>query len=116
LGLKEVLFKGKTLLIIGVLIAAAIAGVLAFNSFYTWTKKYTIKPLTSFETLVLPPTTGATMGYVINYTDERSNPIEAVTPVIVYPIARPPIFLPQPERPPPLSIITDPPPIILQGL
>lgn len=128
MGLKEVLFKGKTLLIIGVLIAAAIVGALAFNSFYTWTKKYTVKPLTSFETLVLPPTTGATMGYVINYTDAK-----AVTPLIIFPIPA----LPMAPRPwpcelcpvwpwPPLmgynftqvdsatimSIITDPPPFM----
>jgi len=99
LGFKSVLFKGKALLVM-VLIVAAIDGVLAFNSFYTWTKRYTIKPLTSFETLVLPTTTGATMGYVINYTDGNGKPIEAVTSVMILPI---PVF-PETLAPKPCTI------------
>ena len=109
MGLKSVLFKGKALLVIGVLIAAAIAGVLAFNSFYTWTKRYTIKPLTSFETLVLPTTTGATMGYVINYTDENGNPIEAITPIIILPIPA----LPMAPRPWPCELCPAPMPPLM---
>ncbi|MEM0057739.1 MAG: hypothetical protein QXG09_02555 [Candidatus Bathyarchaeia archaeon] len=54
-----------------VLLMAVGVAFAAYSYFYTWTKYYRINPLTSFEKIRIPKTTGGTIGIVFNYTDEE---------------------------------------------
>ncbi|MEM2780951.1 MAG: hypothetical protein QW791_08840 [Candidatus Bathyarchaeia archaeon] len=91
------LFGRRALVAIVLLMAVGVA--LAVSShFYTWTKYYKISPLTSNERIRLPEISGATVGWVINYTDAVTNaPVNAVLPMIVAPYALPPEFIKEVE-------------------
>lgn len=75
-----------------VLLAAVGVAFAVYSYFYTWTKYYRINPLTSFEKIRIPKTTGGTIGIVINYTDEDTGDlVGAILPMAVLPYARPPV-------------------------
>ncbi|MEM2507046.1 MAG: hypothetical protein QXF61_08410 [Nitrososphaeria archaeon] len=64
----------------------------AYSYFYTWTKYYRVNPLTSFEKIRIPKTTGGTIGIVFNYTDEETGGVVgAVLPLAVLPYTRSPV-------------------------
>lgn len=90
-GEEEGVFMGKFgKVLLAIILMVAVGVAFAASYFYTWTKHYKIKPLTSFEKIRLPETSGATIGMVIDYTDEETGkPVNAVLPLFVAPIAIP---------------------------
>ena len=92
---------GKRALVVLVLLVVVGVAFAAYNYFYTWTKHYRIRPLTSFENIRFT-TTGGTIGIVINYTDvDTGNVVGALLPMAVIPYAIPPEICIRPVCPPP---------------
>jgi len=93
---------GRALAALVLLMAVGVAFAV-YSYFYTWTKYYRINPLTSFEKIRIPKTTGGTIGICFNYTDEETGGmVSAVLPLAVLPYAIPPE--PTTLRCPPLHI------------
>lgn len=82
---------GKRALVAVVLLVGVGVAFAAYSYFYTWTKYYRINPLTSFERIRIPKTTGGTIGIVFNYADEETGAVVgALLPLAVLPYAIPP--------------------------
>lgn len=90
---------GRRALVALVLLTAVGVAFAVYSYFYTWTKYYRINPLTSFEKIRIPKTTGGTIGICFNYTDEETGDlVGAILPMAVLPYAIPP----EPNTPRPM--------------